>query len=786
MLMLFCLPIPAHTASIVVSWNANTESDLAGYKIYSRTQSGTYGTPADIGKNTSCQFNDVQTGTTYCFAISAYDTSGNESEKSAEVSVYVPVPDTTPPTGSITINSGSGATPSRAVTLTLSAADSGGTVAAMKFSNDGITWSDEVPYAATIAWALTDGDGVKTVYVKFKDASGNWMSTPASDTITYMLDTDGDGLPDSWESANNLDTSNPTDAALDSDNDGYSNLEEYYNGTNPYNASDNLPTVEAGANQQTAPTLVYLDGSSSSDPKGRALSYVWEQVSGPVSVSLENAATSRSSFVGTRAGLYQFRLTCDNGRVSVSDTTDVTIRNVAPTVSAGEDRAVYVNTEVTLHAAGSDSNQDALSYMWTLMEGQSVALPDMRSQDITLAFTSPGQYKFSVTCSDGSNTSSADEVTITVNAANTAPTSNAGADQTVQAGALVTLDGSGSRDPDGNTLTYAWTQISGKQVSLQNSQSARPSFTASTVGTFAFQLVVNDGSISSVADTVWVTVLKLNTAPVACAGEDLTSYAGSQVTLDGSRSYDPDNDTMTYTWTQTSGASVVLTGAQTATPTFTPTTSGVLGFTLMVSDGQAATQDTILVTVNNVNQVPIAEAGQDKTVTVGSTVTLDGTSSSDPDGNPISYVWSQTSGTIVSLSNSNTANPSFVPTSEGVYVFSLIVYDGKDTSSADTVTVTVQASTVTVSLLAPQYGTSVSSNPLFTWKGTGFSKFKTYVTVDKKKYSNIYNGTGTSCRMNAVLWNWFIPSGTTIYWYVQGTTATGKIVNSSMSYLKKQ
>ncbi|HQJ07857.1 MAG TPA: PKD domain-containing protein [Deltaproteobacteria bacterium] len=786
--MLLILPVPAYSASIVVRWNANTEDDLAGYKVYSGTQSGVYGTPADVGNSTSCQFNNVKPGTKYYFAITAYDTSGNESAKSTEASVFVPIPDTVPPTGAVTINSGSATTPSRAVTLTLSAADSGGTVTAMKFSNDGVNWSDEVPYATSQAWVLSENDGVKTVYVNYKDAAGNWMSTPASDTITFMLDTDGDGLPDSWESTNGLDKSNPSDAALDSDGDGVSNLEEYYNHTNPFNASDNIPVVKVGSSpsRETAPTLVYLDGSASYDPNGITLQYTWVQISGPMSVTLENASTARASFVGTKAGRYRFKLTCFNGRVSVSDTVDITILNVAPTVSAGNDVAINVNTQVVLHAAGSDPNQDKLSYQWSLTAGQGVALPNMARQDIALIFTAAGQYKFSVICSDGALTSPADEVIVTVNAVNHAPTADAGPDQTVQAGTLVTLDGRGSTDPDANTLTYSWRQIAGTQVSLQNARSSTPYFTASAVGTFEFELIVNDGYISSVADTVWVTVLKQNTAPVADAGDDLAAYAGSRVALDGTGSYDPDGDAITYTWTQTSGARVVLTGAKTARPSFTPTTSGVLGFTLRVSDGQAATQDTVLVTVDNVNQVPIAEAGQDKTATIGSTVTLDGSQSKDPDGDAISYVWSQVSGPIVSLNSPNSARPSFVPTIAGAYVFSLKVYDGKDTSSADTVTVTVQQTAVAISLFNPQYGASVSENPLFTWGGTGLSKFKVFISVDKRRYSAIYSGSGKSCRMNTILWNWFIPSGTTIYWYVEGTTKNGQKVNSSLSYLRKR
>lgn len=93
--------------------------------------------------------------------------------------------DTTPPTGSITINGGAAATRTTTVTLTLSASDTGG-VTQMQFSNDGVTFSTPEPYATTKSWTLASGDGTKTVRAKFKDAAGNW-SAPVSDTI--VLDT---------------------------------------------------------------------------------------------------------------------------------------------------------------------------------------------------------------------------------------------------------------------------------------------------------------------------------------------------------------------------------------------------------------------------------------------------------------------------------------------------------------------------------------------------------------------------------------------------------------------
>jgi hypothetical protein len=76
------------TANATVSWNANTEADLAGYRIYVGTRSGSYGFagPFEVTNSTSFTIPNLPTGTTYYFAVSAFDKSGNESAKSAEVS----------------------------------------------------------------------------------------------------------------------------------------------------------------------------------------------------------------------------------------------------------------------------------------------------------------------------------------------------------------------------------------------------------------------------------------------------------------------------------------------------------------------------------------------------------------------------------------------------------------------------------------------------------------------------------------------------------------------------
>jgi titin len=96
--------------------------------------------------------------------------------------------DSTPPTGSISINNGAGYTNSRSVTLNLSATDTYG-VSQMKFSNDNATWSEAVSYATSTTWTLSNGDGTKTVYAKFKDNPGNWTTTTINDTIVLDITT---------------------------------------------------------------------------------------------------------------------------------------------------------------------------------------------------------------------------------------------------------------------------------------------------------------------------------------------------------------------------------------------------------------------------------------------------------------------------------------------------------------------------------------------------------------------------------------------------------------------
>src|ERR671924_1670495 len=288
---------------------------------------------------------------------------------------------------------------------------------------------------------------------------------------------------------------------------------------------------------------------------------------------------------------------------------------------------------------------------------------------------------------------------------NQPPTANAGDDQTVNEADSVSLDGSGSSDPDGTIESYSWTQTAGTGVTLDDASSATPSFTAPNVDsagdTLTFELTVDDGNGHTATDTVNIAVENANQPPTANAGADFSVNEGTTgVQLQGS-GQDADGTISSYQWEQVVSGSeptVTINDANSATATFdAPSVSAntELTFKLTVTDNDGATaEDSVVVTINNVNQNPIADAGTDQTVNEGDSVSLDGSASSDADGTIASYSWTQTAGTAVTLSDASSATPSFTAPNVGsngdALAFELTVTDNDGaTSTADSVSVTV-------------------------------------------------------------------------------------------------
>ncbi len=286
---------------------------------------------------------------------------------------------------------------------------------------------------------------------------------------------------------------------------------------------------------------------------------------------------------------------------------------------------------------------------------------------------------------------------------NRAPVADAGRDITVDEGTLVSLDGTASYDPDNDDITYHWRQLEGPVVEIDvNSES--PIFNAPDVAgetTLKFQLTVNDGKLDSDPAFVYVTVNHANMRPVAYAGIEQTVPGRTRVTLDGSRSRDPEGDPLTFKWTQTEGPSIFMSDSTSFKPNFlTPPVDRTvtLTFKLIVSDGELYSEPSfvnVIVTPEGENHPPVANAGSDFKHPASPKVTLDGSGSSDPDGDALSFSWRRVGGADVTLNNPTYVNPSFDAShirEVSTVTFELVVNDGKEDSDPDTVTVTIDPS----------------------------------------------------------------------------------------------
>ena|GEM_PF-1233178 len=485
----------------------------------------------------------------------------------------------------------------------------------------------------------------------------------------------------------------------------------------------NTPPVAAAGDDLDAceGDEVTLDGSGSADADGDPLSYSWSRTSGPA-VVLATATSAAATFTAPRPAngadttAMTFSLAVTDGFASDSDSVSVTVthRNQAPTADAGPNQAVDEGAAVTLSGAdSSDPEGRALSYVWVQSSGPNVELTDAdgpaptfvaplldlggasESVDVTFTLTITDS-KSANHCGDAES----DEATVTVSIGNinTPPIAAAGDDQTTCEGDITTLSGSSSTDADGDTLTYAWAQTFGQAVVLATPNAVAASFTAprpsggADTTPLTFRLTVNDGYASH-ADSMVVTATRRNQAPTADAGAAQEVDEGDSVTLSGAGSSDPEGRALSYAWVQSAGPTVELTGADGHTPTFVAPLLDLGGanetenvtFTLTVTDSKSANhcgdtesdESTVTVTIGNINHPPVADAGDDFNAPdgpEGADVTLDGSASLDADGDALTWLWEQVGGTVVALTDADTATPTFVAPEEADAEFEILTF----------------------------------------------------------------------------------------------------------------
>lgn len=423
--------------------------------------------------------------------------------------------------------------------------------------------------------------------------------------------------------------------------------------------------------------------------------------------------TGKSAAVNHGRDMKDFNLTVDmdnhsrpqNGKYDVGayEFSGTVTPNIAPVADAGSDQALKLPITLAVQLDGSKSkDQDGSikSYSWKKLSGSALAvIVTPNAQKTTLTGLLAGTYVFELTVTDDAGSTDTDEVTVTVQpGANTPPVADAGNNITItQPAASVQLNGSDSDDPDGSISSYSWTKISGPPAggeTIVTPNNSKTNVTGLKPGTYVFELTIKDDKGSTAADRVTVTVNpRNNQVPTADAGNDVNiTLPVSTVHLNGSASADPDGSIAGYTWTKVSGPAAAISSPNARETNITGLSAGTYIFELTVTDNDNATASArVTVTVSPANKPPVADAGNNTSITLpANSAQLDGSVSKDADGSIADYSWTKISGPAGgTIANPDAAKTTVSGLVAGTYVFELTVQDDDKATGSDRVTIVV-------------------------------------------------------------------------------------------------
>ena len=687
----------SYSAEVTLAWDANTESDLAGYMLYYKTGSsgepydGTGIDQGDSGINIlldnlattdspSFSLTGLQGNTFYYFVLTAVDSSGNESGYSTEV-MYEST--STVVTNAITSSSGPNGniTPVGTTTVTQGAdqtysisPDSSYHIKDVQVDGVSIGPVSEFIFAHIICdhtiHATFEADQTFVSHSITASCEANGSISPAG--LTNVIS--GSDITFNIAPIANY---HIKDVQVDGVSIGAVSFYTFSNVTTDH-------TITAFFDINT-----YIIAASSA-PNGSI------SPTGNVPVVHGDSQT----FTITPEMGYQIgQLTVDGGVVAPTASYIFTNVRSGHSISAN-----FVPNTYTITASAGDNGSISPVGPLSVEHGSNqtftiVAAPGYSIADVLI----DGDSMDAVTSYSFTNIVANHSISASFDLENQAPIADAGPDQSVESGVVVSLKGSNSIDLDDGIASFLWEQISGPPVELVvKTGEPDATFVAPEVESngesLTFELTVTDYSGLQTTDTCIVNVSWVNIPPISDSGAEQTVDEGITVTLDGSKSSDADDGIFSYLWEQVNGIPLSLSDPTAIRPSFISPDVGpdgsTLNFQLTVTDnGGLQSTDTCIVNVSWVNIPPISDSGAEQTVDEGTAVTLDGSKSSDADDGIVLHLWKQVSGIPVTLSDTTAIQSSFTApkgiTKKESLEFNLTVEDGGGLQSSDSCVVSV-------------------------------------------------------------------------------------------------
>ncbi|MCP4712273.1 MAG: PKD domain-containing protein [Planctomycetes bacterium] len=550
----------------------------------------------------------------------------------------------------------------------------------------------------------------------------------ANDVLTFEWDLDDDGYYDDavginptldWATVEALALpSNGTELPIalrvtDSDGgEGYAGASLYINNVDPTADAGGPYTIVEGQGLEGANQL---DGGGSTDPDANdILSYAWDldndgyfdDASGVTAevpwdtlygLGLDSDGTSL---------VVNLQVTDSDGGVDTDKALLLVVANDAPIAHAGGAYEIYEGQSLPLNAsATTDPGQDPLTFLWDLDDdgvyddaaGVNPIVPWATLEALGLA-SNGDTLDISVRVDDGEE-GGVGFATTTLNIYNVNPTADADGDYVIDEGQELTLDATGTTDPDANdVLTYAWDLDDDGYY--DDASGVNPTLDWATVealdlpsnGTellITLRVTDSDGGVDF--DTSYLTINNVN--PTAYADGPRTILEGDSLTLDASASTDPDaNDILTYAWDL--DADGYFDDAYGSNPLITWTLIEDLGLAtdgsplvievLVVDSDGGSDTDTTELMITNV--APTVDAGPDFVNLMGEEAFFDG-SFFDPAGlrDTHTYLWDFGDG-----HTATTLDATHIYTYSGYYTATLTVTDSDGAHTTDTTEVTVE------------------------------------------------------------------------------------------------